>query len=132
MCDSFSREQLYEIISELFQIKEPTQQIKVQIRKFLECGFSFKGIARTLCYLHDVRQMDFSRPEQMKYGIGIVKTAYQEANLYYERVKQQMLVSEQRQQDIIAAQQIQPTEIICGEGDANRKRPKRLIDISSL
>ena len=88
MCEnSYTRENLYDLIKELLDITEVPFQIKRQIRDYIsEYGFTYKGIARTLCFMIEQRNFQF-RDNYQIYGIGIVTTGdgaiYRTAQTYY-------------------------------------------------
>ena len=133
MCEKpFTRDNLYDLIKDLLGVTEVPFQIKRQIREYMtEHGYSYKGIARALCFLIDQRNFNF-RNSYQQYGIGIVKNVYSEAQTFYEKLRIQKEKEEQRQQAIIAAITQQTITIHCGEGDVKKQKQKKQIDISSL
>ena len=133
MCDnSYTRADLEQLTKDLLGITELPFQIKRQIRDFtVERGYSYKGIARALCFLVDVKHIDL-RATYQQYGIGIVKNVYIEAQNHYEKLRQNKEKQKQRQQEIILAANNSSQKIYCGKGDAKKKIRKRGIDISSL
>lgn len=133
MCDnSYTRADLEQLTKDLLGITELPFQIKRQIRDFtVERGYSYKGIARALCFLVDVKQFDL-RASYQQYGIGIVKNVYIDAQNHFERLRQEKEKQLQRQQEIILAANNNSHRIYCGRGDAKKKIHKKGIDISSL
>ena len=132
MCEKpYSKAELEQLIKDLLDITELPFQIKRQIRDFTERGFTYKGIARALCYLIDVKGFNF-RASYQQYGIGIVKTVYIEAQNFFEKLRQEKEKQAQRQQEIILAANNNSQIIYCGTGDIKKKVRKKGIDISSL
>lgn len=132
MCEKpFSKAELEKLIKDLLDITELPFQIKRQIRDFYERGFSYKGIARALCYLVDIKNFNL-RTSYQQYGIGIVKNVYIEAQNYFEKLKTEKEKQIQRQQKIISAANNNTQTIYCGSGDSKKKIRKQKIDISKL
>lgn len=132
MCEKpYSKAELEQLIRDLLNITDLPFQIKRQIRDFIERGFTYKGIARALCYLIDVKNFNL-RTSYQQYGIGIVKNVYTEAQNYFEKIKQEKDKQIQRQQQIISAAKNNTQVIQCGLGDRIKKIRKRSIDISKL
>jgi len=74
------KQELYQYICGIFNIKELTPLIKVQIEKYyIENEFTYSGMLYTLKYFFDVLENDISKCE----GIGIIPYMYQEAKEFY-------------------------------------------------
>lgn len=133
MCEeSYTRANLDELIKGLLGITEIPFQIKRQIREFTtERGYSFKGIARALCYIVDVQKFDL-RAGYETYGIGLVKTHYNQAQTYFEKLRIEREKQKQIQDAMIAASKQEQQIIKCGTGNVNKKRTTKKIDISNL
>ena len=132
MCEKpFSKAELEKLIKDLLGITELPFQIKRQIRDFSERGFTYKGMARALCYLVDVKNFNL-RASYQQYGIGIVKNVYAEAQNYFEKLRVEKEKQVQRQQQIISAANNSSQIIYCSNGDKQKKIRKRNIDISKL
>lgn len=133
MCEkSFTRENLDQLIKDLLGITEVPFQIKRQIREYMtERGYTYKGIARALCFLIEQRHFNFQNSYQ-QYGIGIVKNVYQEAQTYYEKLRILKEKEEQRQKEIIATMTQETIKIHCGRADVTKQKKKKQIDISKL
>ena len=87
MCEKpYTRTDLDILLKDLLGITELPFQIKRQIRDYTERGFTYKGIARALCFLVDVRKFNL-RASYQQYGIGIVKNVYSEAQTYFEKLR---------------------------------------------
>ena len=133
MCEtSYTRANLDELIKGLLGITEIPFQIKRQIREFTtERGYSFKGIARALCYIADVQKFDL-RAGYETFGIGLVKNYYNQAQTYFEKLRIEKEKQKQIQDAMIAASQQEQQIIKCGTGNVNKKRNTKNIDISNL
>ena len=134
MCEQpFTRADLDNLIKELLDITEIPFLIKKQIREYIaERGFTYKGIARALCFAIEQRNVKI-RDTYKQYGIGIIKTVYQDAHNFYERLKQQQIEQERRQQEIINTMAATTNRVIyCGTGDTKKRIKKKQIDISQL
>lgn len=133
MCEKpYTRADLDMLIKELLGVTDIPFQIKKQIREFYERGYTYKGIARALCFLVDERKFNL-RASYQQYGIGIVKNVYNEAEKFYLKLKAEQEKQAQRQQQIIQViHHNEPTVIICGRADGNKKIRKNSIDIESL
>lgn len=129
--NTFTRENLDDLIKDLLGVSDIPFQIKRQIRDFIERGFNYKGIARALCYLVDQKGLDLVASYK-QYGIGIVKNVYQEANEYFDELGRKQKAQQQKQQTIIKSQSVEQRTIKCGVGDANQQIKKPKIDISTL
>lgn len=131
MCEKpYTRIDLDNLLKDLLGITELPFQIKRQIRDYTERGFTYKGIARALCFLVDVRKMNL-RNSYQQYGIGIVKNVYAEAQTYFEKLRIAKEKQLAKQQEIIAATN-NTTIIKCGKGDVKKIIKKKQIDISNL
>lgn len=133
MCDSsYTRADLEQLIKELLNITEVPFQIKRQIREYCnERGFTYKGIARALCFLIEERNWNFLEHYSM-YGIGLVKNVYQDAQTHYAKLRIQKEKEEKRQQEIIKTMSVPQTVIMCGRIDTKQQKKRKHIDISSL
>lgn len=132
MCEKpYTRAELEKLIKDLLGITELPFQIKRQIRDFSECGYTYKGIARALCYIVDEMHLDL-RAGYKQFGIGIVKKIYVDAQNHFEKLRQEKEKQAQRQQQIISAANNSSKIIYCGNGDKQKKVRKRNIDISKL
>lgn len=81
-----NKQELLDIICELFGITECTPLILNHINKYVtECGYSYKDIARALCYYVDV----LGNTPQLQYGLKIVSHVKNDAVAYYEKIKKQ-------------------------------------------
>jgi hypothetical protein len=127
----YTRAELEKLTKDLLGIAELPFQIKRQIREFTERGYSYKGVARALCYLVDVKHLDL-RAGYQQFGIGIVKNVYNEAQSYFEKLRQEKEKQLQRQQEMILAANNEAPTIICGISDSKKKIKKKAIDISAL
>ena len=133
MCEeSYTRANLDNLIKELLGITEIPFQIKRQIREFTtERGYSFKGIARALCYIMDVQKFDL-RAGYETYGIGLVKNHYNQAQTYFEKLRIEKAKQEEIQNAMIAASKQEQVVIKCGTGNNNKRKTRKQIDISNL
>lgn len=132
MCEKlYKREDLEALIKELLDVTTIPFLIQRQIRDYIARGYTYKGIARALCFLVDNRNFDI-RKSYSQYGIGIVKTVYDEAHRYYERLKLEKENQIKKQQEIVASAQNNATIIYCGRADARKKVKKKSIDITEL
>jgi hypothetical protein len=132
VCENpYTREDLNNIIKELLDITEIPFQIQRQIRDYVARGYTYKGIARALCFLVDERHFNL-KASYKQYGIGIVKNVYQDAQTFYEQLKIEKEKQQKRQQEIIVAANNNSLIIYCGKADINKKIKKKNIDISKL
>lgn len=132
MCEKlYKKEDLDELIKNLLDITTIPFLIQRQIRDYIARGYTYKGIARALCFLVDNRNFNI-RESYQQYGIGIVKNVYQEAQNFYEKLRQEKEKQIQRQQQIIANSKNSGQIIYCGKADANKKIKKKSINISQL
>ena len=131
MCEKpYTRTDLDGLLKDLLDITELPFQIKRQIRDYIERGYTYKGIARALCFLVDVKKFNL-RASYQQYGIGIVKNIYAEAQTYFEKLRIEKEKQLKKQQEIIAT--TTTTVVIqCGTGDSKKHKKRNSIDISSL
>jgi hypothetical protein len=66
------------------------------------------------------------------YGIGLVKTHYNQAQTYFEKLRIEKEKQKQIQDAMIAASQQEQQIIQCGTGNVTKKRNTKKIDISKL
>lgn len=136
MCEKpYTRAELENLIKSLLGITELPFLIKRQIRDYTERGWSYKGIARALCFMIDERRFNL-RDSYQQYGIGIITSnngePYNSAQKFYEKLRLEKERQAQRQQEIIKSTQNQGQIIFCGKADAQKKINKKQIDISQL
>lgn len=137
MCEKpYTRIDLESLIKDLLEITEIPFLIKRQIRDYTaERGWTFKGIARALCFMIDERRFNL-RDSYQQYGIGIITSndgePYKAAQRHYERLRQEKEKQIQRQQEIINASNKKAEIIFCGRADAKKKVIKKQIDITEL
>ena len=137
MCEKpFTRIDLESLIKDLLGITEIPFLIKRQIREYIERGWTYKGIARALCYMVDQKKRNL-REDYKQFGIGIISSrngeVYKEAQDYYEKIRAEQNKNAERQQNIINQIQSSGSIIInCRSGDKNKKITKKYIDISQL
>jgi hypothetical protein len=75
-----SRQVLYDYICKIFNMKEITPLIKIQLDKYYaDYEFTYDGMLYTLKYFYEIMENDTSKCE----GIGIIPYAYQEAKEFY-------------------------------------------------
>ena len=78
--DQDSKQELYEYICKLFNLKEITPLIKIQLDKYYtEYEFTYDGMLYTLQYFYGIMENDINKCE----GIGIIPYVYQEAKEFY-------------------------------------------------
>lgn len=76
-----TKNELLDFICELYGIPKCSEIILRQINKFVtKHGYSYKDIARALCYYIDVQGGTI----ELKYGIGIVPYVMEEATAYFK------------------------------------------------
>jgi hypothetical protein len=74
------KQELYDYICRIFNLKEITPLIKIQLDKYYtEYEFTYEGMLYTLKYFFDVMENDVGKCE----GIGIIPYVYQEAKEFY-------------------------------------------------
>lgn len=81
--------ELEEYIKDIYNLKELSQKVKMQIQRFIkDYKYTPGGIAMTLYYLHAIKKNPIK--EEYKQTIGIVPHVYTEAEeyFYYIRVAQ--------------------------------------------
>ena len=105
MCEKpYTRTDLETLIKDLLDITELPFLIKRQIRDYCARGWSYKGIARAICFMIDERHFNL-RESYAQYGIGIITSnngePYSSAQKYYENLKREKEKQAQRQQEII-------------------------------
>ena len=137
MCEAnFTRKDLENIIKELIGKNELPFQIQRQIRDYTtQRGWSFKGIARALCFVVEQRNYDILKNYE-QYGIAIITAnkdePYYAAQRFYDALKAEREAAERKQQEIINSDSKDKVVISCGTGDSKRKIKKKTIDISTL
>lgn len=121
------KEELLELIKELYGISECNQLILNQIYKFItECGYSYKDIARALVFYIEVQ----GQKPQLKYGIGIVPHVMREATKYFEQLKQEQ---ERQIKDAQIAKNNNETVIItCKLPIESKHKKRKQINIEDL
>ena len=119
-----TKQELLNFICEICEITECNDIILRQINKYVTGhGFSYKDIARALCYYVDV----MGKKIQLQYGIGIVPFVMKEAQQYFEQERKKQ--EEQRR----AAQTTENITVMrVGPLPAKKSIRKRHIDISQL
>lgn len=81
--DAKDREDLYQYLSNMFNIEYPTGLMLKQIKEFKdELGYSYGGIKYTLWYMTEIENKSFS---DIKYGIALIKYYYEKAKDYFEQ-----------------------------------------------
>jgi hypothetical protein len=131
----YTRAELENLIKSLLDITELPFLIKRQIRDYTERGWTYKGIARAICFMIDERNFNL-RASYKQYGIGIITSnngePYVSAQQFYEKLRQEKEKQAQRQQEIIKATNAPSVIIKCGRADESKKIKKNKIDISQL
>ena len=75
-----SKQELYEYICKLFNLKEITPLIQIQLEKYYtDYEFTYDGMLYTLKYFFEIMENDINKCE----GIGIIPYIYQEAKEFY-------------------------------------------------
>lgn len=119
-----TKKELLDFICELCGLKECSEIILRQITKFVtKHGYSYKDIARALCYYVDVK----GNVLDLKYGIGIVPYVADEATHYFEEEArkveaQKAMAKREAARPVIKVKPLSPKKTI----------RKRHIDISQL
>lgn len=114
-----SRQELYEYICKLFNLKEITPLIKIQLDKYYtEYEFTYEGMLYTLKYFFEIMENDINRCE----GIGIIPYVYQEAKEFY------ILKNHLDEQEVIE----NPVENKVVKIKPINYSQKKLIDINNL
>lgn len=76
------RNELYNLIKELYKITYPTGMMMKQIKNYKEqFNYTYDGIMKTLRYLSGKPGIEF----KSTYGLGIITYKYDEAQEYYKR-----------------------------------------------
>ena len=80
------KDELCEYICRVFSFKAPGPRVYGQITRFINQGFTYKGIHLALKYFYEVKHGDIKKANE---GIGIVPYVYNDAMQYYSQVAQQ-------------------------------------------
>jgi len=76
-------ERLIEYIKQLFNVNILTVKINKQIKDYIEKGYSYKGIRKTLQYWFEIKGNSI---EKANGGIGIVPYTYEQALTYWRGI----------------------------------------------
>ena len=99
--NGYTRQDLEELIKDVFQIKEVTPLIKKQINRFvLENNMSFKEIARCIVWYDEVAKKKF----EIMYGIGIIPNVREEAEKYFKKLELDQLAQQKTAEKIVEYQ----------------------------
>lgn len=137
MCEaSFTRKDLEKILKELIGKDELPFQIQRQIRDYTtQRGWSYKGIARAICFVVEQRNYDLLKNYE-QYGIAIITAnkdePYYAAQRFYDGLKAEQEKAARKQQAIIENDKKDKVVISCKTGDSKKKIKKKSIDISAL
>lgn len=105
-----SKQQLYDYICKIFNLKEITPMIKIQLEKYYtEYEFTYDGMLYSLIYFFDIMENDTSKCE----GIGIIPYVYQEAKEFYifkERVYNTKIITNPINNVVVKIKPIQYTK----------------------
>ncbi|MGG1916004.1 hypothetical protein ABFY54_28790 [Priestia megaterium] len=117
------REDLTNLIKELYNIPYPTGYMLKQIKQFTEeRGYKYQGIAATLRYVFEIKRA--ARPEQ-RFGLSIVPHYYDEAREYYANL------TKKRNETVIEKPQIKVLKMQAPVYQ-NNYREKKLINMEEL
>jgi hypothetical protein len=117
-----TKQELVTFICDLFNINKCNDMILRQINKYVtEHGYSYKDIARALCYFTDIQ----GKTVDLKYGIGIVPFVIDEARRYFEQERKA------REAQKRAANQGQ-AKVIKYKPSENSKTSRKAIDLNQL
>lgn len=118
------RENLYNVIKEVFELKFPTGMMLRQIKEYREDrGYTYKNIAFTIDYMVKRKGLKL----QTKYGIALVPHYYDEMITYYKDLK------EKRENTVLTnngPKRITIKNVF--EPEKNKYREKIMIDMEEL
>ncbi|MCF8001665.1 MAG: hypothetical protein K9K76_07415 [Halanaerobiales bacterium] len=116
------KEELFNLIKELFNIDYPTPRIIKQIKSFKNKGYTYFGMKKTLEYFFNLQDNSIKKARG---GIGIIPYVYDEASEYYKKIK--------------LSKQSEDTEVESGVEVVRKKAPhkdsvfdKKKVDINNL
>jgi len=130
MENSFTKQQLEELICDLFKIEKPTKMMFSQITRFVtgqEYGYSYLDIARSLAFFIEEQ----GNTPDIERGIGIVPWVIDEARRFYSNLAvEQAELKEQGQKlrEIL----MRPKVVVKAEPNQRKKTKQSLIDIERL
>jgi hypothetical protein len=130
MENSFTKQQLEELICDLFKIDKPTKMMLSQITRFVtgqEYGYSYLDIARSLAFFIEEQ----GNTPDIERGIGIVPWVIDEARRFYSNLAvEQAELKEQGQK--LREVLMRPTVVVKAEPNQRKKTKQSLIDIERL
>ena len=130
MENSFTKQQLEELICDLFKIEKPTKMMFSQITRFVtgqEFGYSYLDIARALAFFVEEQ----GNTPDIERGIGIVPWVIDEARRFYSNLAiEQAELKEQGKK--LREFLMRPTVVVKVEPNKRKKTKQSLIDIERL
>lgn len=101
-------EELKNYISQIYKDKANWKIINNQLKQFIEKGYSYSGILKTLIYFYEVKHNSI---EKSNGGIGIIEYVYDEALKYYYAIWQAQQINleqSEKSNDIVKEYIIKP------------------------
>jgi hypothetical protein len=130
MENSFTKQQLEQLICELFKIEKPTKMMFSQITRFVteqEHGYSYLDIARALAFFIEEQ----GNTPDIERGIGIVPWVIDEARKFYGNLAiEQATLKEQGQK--LREVLMRPMVAVKAEPNKRKENKQSLIDIERL
>jgi len=117
-----NHENMIEIIKEIFDIKYPSPRILKQIKDYGKKGYTYFGIWKTLEYWFI---LEGNSTKKAHGGIGIVPYVYEDASIYYKKIKES---KESGNQKLNKEQH----KVVIGRPDKKSVFEKRKIDMKEL
>lgn len=115
--DRQDRQMLYDTIKDIFDVTYPTPQMMKQVKRFREeLGYEYSGMAATLVYAKNQKEMDLT-------GVGIIPYLYDETRKYYQWRKHRKQVQ---------AKELETQEIETISPKKKTRKNKKTIDMNGL
>lgn len=81
------KEKLNNFIIQLYELKFVPPRVQKQINDYIaKYDYTYTGIAKTLEYMYIVKSMSLDKAAFDTYGIGLVKSFYDQAKRYYKAI----------------------------------------------
>lgn len=114
------RERVTQYICYLFELKAPGPRNYALLKKYIDEGYTYKGIFYSLKYFFEVQKNDKSKSKE---SIGIVPYVYEEAQRYFNEL-------ENKQEKIKGA--IKPAETLNVTITAKQNKGRKTLNLDDL